>query len=151
MALAVAECQPPRELPVTLSIGTKNAFAAGDAYHYRFVEELGMYICDHQTSTNAPGEVMAICVVHLTDGKLWYIAQEGELVNGPVFRPRQIVFRTTERFWEAGAHNWQMNANSSSTNSDNRSWGGTMSAITKLPDDVLMIPASVGLLPIADA
>ena len=50
----------PTQLPVTLSIGTRRAFDGGYAYHYRFVDELHMYVCDHQTTTNVPGEVMAI-------------------------------------------------------------------------------------------
>ena len=110
-----------------------------------------MYICDHQTTTNVPGEVMALRVGHDAHGTTWYVAQEGELVDGNEFRPRQIVFRTTERFWEPGKHDWEQNANSSSTNCDNSTWGGTMSAITKVPEDVVMITASVGLLAIADA
>ena len=110
-----------------------------------------MYICDHQTTTNVPGEVMAIRVGQDPHGTTWYVAQEGVLVDGQGFEARQIVFRTTERFWEPGKHESQLNANSSSTNCDNNTWGGTMSAITKVPEDVVMIPAAVGLLPIADA
>ena len=141
----------PTELPATVSIGTKKAFAGGHAYHYCFVEEMCVYVCDHQTTTNVPGKVMALRVGHDAHGTTWYVAQEGVLVDGQEFQARQIVFRTTERFWEPGKHAWELNANSSSTNRDDSSWGGTMSAITKVPEDVLMITAAGGQLAIADA
>ena len=50
----------PAQLPVTLAIGTGRD--QGRAYNYRFVDEINMYVCDHQTTTNVPGEVMAIQV-----------------------------------------------------------------------------------------
>ena len=150
MAMDLADTRP-LQLPATLSIGTKNAFAGGKEYHYRFEEGTGMYICDHQTTTSAPGEVMAVRVCEDQHGTTWYVAQEGELIGGTEFRPRQIAFRTTERFWEPGKHAWELNANSSSTNRDDSSWGGTMSAITKVPEGVLMITAAGGHLAIADA
>ena len=94
---------------------------------------------------------MALRVGHDEHGTTWYVAQEGVLVGGQGFEARQIVFRTTERFWEPGKHEWQLNANSSSTNRDNSIWGDTMFAITEVPENVAMIPAAVGLLQIADA
>ena len=148
MALVATD---PTQLPRTLSIGTRHAYDTGKAYHYRFVDEFRMYVCDHQTTTSAPGEVMAVRVCEDQHGTTWYVAQEGELIGGTEFRPRQIAFRTTERFWEPGKHAWELNANSSSTNRDDSSWGGTMSAITKVPEDVLMITAAGGHLAIADA
>ena len=72
----------PTELPVTLSIGTRRAFDAGRAYHYRFVDEINMYVCDHQTTTNVAGEVMALQVGVDEQGTTWYVAQEGALVDG---------------------------------------------------------------------
>ena len=135
----------PTQLPVTLSIGTRRAFDGGYAYHYRFVDELNLYVCDHQTTTNVPGEVMAIATgwdEHMTT---WYVAQEGVVVDGQRFEARQFVFRTTERFWEPGRHKWQLNANSSSTNSDNSTWGGTMFAWTEVPENVDGISLAVGL------
>ena len=146
----------PTQLPVTLSIGTRRAFDGGYAYHYRFVDELHMYVCDHQTTTNVPGEVMAIQVGVDEQGRTWYVAQEGALVDGQRFEARQFVFRTTERFWEPGRHEWQLNSNSSSTNRDNSSsttvtWGDTMFAFTEVPENVAVIQAAVGLQRIADA
>ena len=94
----------PTQLPRTLSIGTRRVFDEGRAYHYRFVDELHMYVCDHQTTTNVPGEVMAIQVGVDPQGRTWYVAQEGVLVDGQRFDARQFVFRTTERFWEPGSH-----------------------------------------------
>ena len=44
----------------------------------------------------------------------------------PAVHGRQIVFRTTERFWEPGKHVWQLNANSSATNTNNTIWGDTI-------------------------
>ena len=141
----------PTELPVTLSIGTRRAFDAGRAYHYRFVDEINMYVCDHQTTTNVAGEVMALQVGVDEQGTTWYVAQEGALVDGQGFVARQIVFRTTERFWEPGRHEWQLNANSSSTNRDNSNWGDTTFAFTEVPENVGLIPAATGLLQMADA
>ena len=104
-----------------------------------------MYVCDHQTTTNVPGEVMAIATgldEHMTT---WYVAQEGVVVDGQRFEARQCVFRTTERFWEPGRHKWQLNANSSSTNSDNSAWGDTMLAWTEVPENADVISVTVGL------
>ena len=135
----------PAQLPVTVSIGTGRVFDEGRAYHYRFVDELHMYVCDHQTTTNVPGEVMAIQVAVDEQGRTWYVAQEGVLVDGQRFEARQFVFRTTERFWEPGSHEWQLNANSSSANRDNSTWGDNMFAFTEVPENVDWIEAAVGL------
>ena len=94
---------------------------------------------------------MALQVASDENGQTWYVAAEGTLVDGQRFDSRQIVFRTTERFWEPGKHSWQLNANSSATNTINTVWGDNMSAITKVPEDVALVAAAVGLLQIADA
>ena len=96
---------------------------------------------------------MAISLGVDEQGTTWYVAQEGELVDGQRFAARQFVFRTTERFWEPGKHEWQLNANSSSTNRDKTmgAWGGALSALTKVPENVSVVSAAVGLLQIADA
>ena len=140
----------PAQLPVTVSIGTGRVADEGRAYHYRFVDELHMYVCDHQTTTNVPGEVMAIQVGVDEQGRNWYVAQEGELVVGQRFDARQFVSRTTERFWEPGSHEWQLNPNSSATNRDNSTWGDSMFAFTQVPEDVEFVPAAVGLQRIPD-
>ena len=140
----------PTQLPATLSIGTKKAFAGGQAYHYRFDEGMCMYICDHQTTTNAPGEVMAIQGATDPENQMWYVAWEGQM-DGSDFRGRQMAFRTQERFWEPGTHVWQLNANSSGTNTDNTTWQGNMSAITKVPQGVDTVTAAVDVLHIPDA
>ena len=144
----------PKELPATLSIGTQKAFGGGYEYKYRFVEEINMYVCDHQTTTNVPGEVMALQVGSDECGNTWYVASEGQLSplgDGQRFDGRQIAFRTRERFWEPGEHVWQLNANSSATNTNNTVWGDNMSALTKAPENVSVVSAAVGLLQIADA
>ena len=117
---------------------------------YRFVEEAQMYVCDHQTSTGVPDEVMTIQAATDEDNKTWYCAWEGQMLNSR-FHGRQIAFRTHERFWEDGTHQWQLNANSSSKNTDNTIWTGQMSAITKVPEGVHMVTAAVDVLPIEDA
>ncbi len=150
MAAVVAYSQPT-ELPSTLSIGTQKAFAGGYEYNYRFVDDINIYVCDHQTTTNVPGEVMALQVASDENGQTWYVAAEGALVDGQRFDSRQIVFRTTERFWEPGKHSWQLNANSSATNTINTIWGDTMFAFTEVPENVGLVLAAVGLLQIADA
>ncbi len=137
----------PKQLPVTLTIGTGKAFDEGYAYNYVFVDRIGMYVCDHQTTTKVPGEVMAIATALDEQMTTWYVAQEGELVDGQRFEARQFVFRTTERFWEPGRHEWQLNANSSSTNRDKTmfAWGDAMFAFTEVPENVDVIPLAVGL------
>ena len=40
----------PKELPVTLSIGTQKTFDEGYEYKYRFVEEISLYVCDDKTT-----------------------------------------------------------------------------------------------------
>ena len=62
-----------------------------------------------------------------------------------------MVFRTQEQFWVAGEHEWQLNANSSATNTNNTVWGDSMDALTKVPEDVSVVSAAVGLLRAADA
>ena len=44
-----------------------------------------------------------------------------------------------------------MNANSSATNTNNNIWGDRMDALTKVPENVSVVSAAVGLLQIADA
>ena len=139
------------DFPSTLSIGTKKTFAGGYEYNYRFADDINMYACNHQTTTNVPGEVMTLQVGSDELGQTWYVAVEGALVDGQRFDGRQIVFRTTERFWEPGKHVWQLNANSSATNRDNTIWGDTTSAFTEVPENVGLVLAANGLLQIADA
>ena len=138
------------QLPVTLSIGTQAAFKSGYKYDYRFVDEIQMYLCDSHTTTGVPGEVMAIQGATDPENQMWYVAWEGQM-DGSDFRGRQMAFRTQERFWEDGTHQWQLNANSSSKNTDNTHWTGEMSTITKVPEGVHMVTAAVDVLPIEDA
>ena len=134
----------PTQIPIALSIGTQRAFDGGYAYHYRWVDEISTYICDQQTTTNVDGEVMAIQIGHEA-GATWYVAAEGVLINGQTFAARQLVFRTSERFWEPGRHLWQLNSRSSSTNRNNNSWDNTMHAYTQVPEHVDLVEAAVGL------
>ena len=140
----------PSQLPMTLSIGTRRAYQTGTEYHYRYVDELSMYVCDHQTTNKVAGEVMGIQVGVDEQGTTWYVAQEGVLVDGQRFEARQRVFRTTDRFWEAGKHSWQLNPNSSPTNRDNSTWGESMFAWTEVPENVELVSASAGLQHVAD-
>ena len=144
----------PKELPANLSIGTQKAFDEGYEYKYRFVEEISLYVCDDKTTTSVDGEVMAIEVCEDEYGNTWYAASEGQLSqsgDGQRFHGRQIVFRTREQFWVPGTHEWQMNANSSATNTNNNIWGDSMQAVTKVAEDASMVFAAVGLLGAADA
>ena len=144
----------PAQLPVTLSIGTGGVFDEGRAYNYRFVDEISMYVCDHQTTTSVDGEVMAISVGSDELGNTWYAASEGQLSqsgDGQRFHGRQIVFRTREQFWVPGTHEWQMNANSSATNTDDSVWGKSMSAVTQVDENVDKVIAAVGILGPANA
>ena len=151
---AVVAYSHPTQLPSTLSIGTEKAFAGGYEDNYRFVDEINMYVCDHQTTTSVDGEVMAISVGSDEYGNTWYAASEGQLSqsgDGQRFHGRQIVFRTQEQFWEPGSHEWQLNANSSATNTNNTVWGDRMDALRKVPENVGLVVAAVGMLQIADA
>ena len=144
----------PKELPVTLSIGTQRAFDGGYQYTYRFVREIQLYVCDQRTTTGVDGEVMAISISSDDDGNTWYAASEGQLSqsgDGQRFHGRQMVFRTRAQFWEAGEHEWQMNANSSATNTDDSSWGDTLRAVTQVDEGVDVVTAAVGILEAADA
>ena len=144
----------PKELPAKLAIGTQKAFDEGYEYKYRFVEEIKLYVCDERTTTRVDGEVMAISMGSDEHGNTWYAASEGQLSqsgDGQRFHGRQIVFRTQEHFWEPGKHEWQLNANSSPTNTNNTVWGAYMDALTKVPEDVSLVSAAVGLLRAADA
>ena len=60
----------PKELPVTLSIGTHGGYQ----YTYRFVQEIQLYVCDQRTTTGVDGEVMAISISSDDDGNTWYAA-----------------------------------------------------------------------------
>ena len=144
----------PKELPVTLSIGTQRAFDGGYQYTYRFVQEIQLYVCDQRTTTGVDGEVMAISISSDDDGNTWYVASEGQLLgsgDGQRFHGRQMVFRTRDQFWEAGEHEWQMNANSSATNTDDSRWGDTLRAVTQVDEGVDVVTAAVGILEAADA
>ena len=144
----------PKELPVTLSIGTQRAVDGGCQYTYRFVQEIQLYVCDQRTTTGVDGEVMAISISSDDDGNTWYVASEGQLSqsgDGQRFHGRQMVFRTRAQFWEAGEHEWQMNANSNATNTDDSRWGDTLRAVTQVDEGVDVVTASVGILEAADA
>ena len=62
-----------------------------------------------------------------------------------------MVFRTRDQFWEAGEHEWQMNANSSATNTDDSVWGKSMSAVTQVDENVDKVIAAVDILGPANA
>ena len=144
----------PKELPAKLAIGTQKAFDEGYEYKYRFVEEISLYVCDDKTTTGVDGEVMAIEVCEDEYGNTWYAASEGQLSqsgDGQRFHGRQMVFRTRAQFWEAGEHEWQMNANSSATNTDDSVWGKSMSAVTQVDENVDKVIAAVGILGPANA
>ena len=144
----------PKELPATLSIGTQKAFDEGYQYKYHFVEEIKLYVCDDRTTTRVDGEVMAISMGSDEHGNTWYAASEGQLSqsgDGQRFQGRQMVFRTRAQFWEAGEHEWQMNANSSATNTDDSVWGDSMRAVTKVDEDAGVVIAAVGILGPANA
>lgn len=129
------------ELPSTLSIGTPTAFGGYYEYHFRFVGEINMYVCDYQTTTHVPGEVMALQAGSDENGNTWYLASEGRL-SPRRFHGRQIVFRTREQFWVPGTHEWQLNANISATNTDNTLWGDHMDALTKVPGNSSVVAAA---------
>ena len=137
----------PVELPVTLTIGTQRAFDGGRQYTYHFMQEIQLYVCD-KTTTGVDGEVMAISISSDDDGNTWYAASEGQLSqsgDGQRFHGRQMVFRTRAQFWEAGEHEWQMNANSSATNTDDSAWGEILSAVTQVDEHSGVVTAAVGI------
>ena len=97
---------------------------------------------------------MAISISSDDDGNTWYAASEGQLSqsgDGQRFHGRQMVFRTQEQFWVAGEHEWQLNANSSATNTDDSVWGDSMRAVTKVEEHAGVVIAAVGILGSANA
>ena len=51
---------------LTLSIGTKKAFAGGYEYNYRVADDINMYVCDHHTTTKlSPPLAIRILVLHV--------------------------------------------------------------------------------------
>ena len=140
----------PKELPATLSIVTQRAFEESYEYKYRFVEEIQLYVCDERTTTR----VEAISMGSDDHGNTWYAASEGQLSqsgDGQRFHGRQMVFRTRAQFWEAGEHEWQMNANCSATNMDDSAWGEILSAVTQVDEHSGVVTAAVGILEPANA
>ena len=111
-------------------------------------------MCDQRTTTGVDGEVMAISISSDDDGTTWYVASEGQLSrsgDGQRFHGRQMVFRTRAQVWEAGEHEWQLNANSSATNTDDSRWGDTLRAVTQVDEDAGVVIAAVGILGPANA
>ena len=108
------------ELPREIHIGTPNFFRQGREYKYIFDDRIDCYVCSHQTTTGVPGEILAIMIADEPDGSVWYVAAEGTLQDAPDgrhrFQARQGVFRTQDSFWQVGNHEWQLNPNSSATN-----------------------------------
>ena len=126
--------------PSEIHIGTRNFSLQGREYKYIFDERVDCYICGHQTTTSVPGEVLAIMLAGDSDASPWYAAAEGCLEVQPdgraSFRVRQPVFRTQERFWETGEHKWQLNSQSSPTNTS-EIWDGSMTAQTEVPQNAI--------------
>lgn len=135
----------PVELPTAFSIGTRKAFADGYEYEYNFRDDVNAYICDHQTTTNVQGEVLAIQKAYdKANGKTWYLASEGVILEGEGFNARQAVFRTSEKFWQDGQHDWELNAYSSKENKKSTLWKGKMTAFTQVPTGVKVMTAAAG-------
>ena len=133
-------------LPSEVHIGTRNAFRQGREYKYLYDQRINGYICDHQTTTSVDGEVLAIMIQDDPNGTGWYVAVEGRFAeNEPErFIGRQAVFRTQERFWETGNHEWQLNSESSSRNTL-VTWDGSMTARTEVPQNAAEIAVSTQL------
>ena len=72
----------PKELPVTVSIGTQRVFNGGYQYTYRFVQEIQLYVCDQRTTTGVDGEVMAISISSDGDGNTWYMSLQKASCRG---------------------------------------------------------------------
>ena len=129
------------QLPSEIHIGTRNVFRQGREYKYIFDDRVSAYVCDHQTTTSVPGEVLAILEKDDPDGSVWYVAVEGSVqvaTDGrATFEARQPVFRTQERFFQTGEHEWQINSDSSETNVASATWDGSMWARTEVPQSAI--------------
>ena len=142
-------------VPSEIYIGTRKIFRQGLEYRYMFDQRVGAYVCDHQTTTSVPGEVLAILQKDEPDGSVWYVALEGSLQvasDGRArFEARQPVFRTQERFFESGDHEWQLNSESSATNVGSATWAGSMSARTEIPQSAVNLAFDAGQLAVNNA
>jgi hypothetical protein len=143
----------PTTIPSEIHIGSRKSFRQGRQFKYIFDERINGYVCDHQTSSSVPGEVLAILLQDDSDASVWYVAVEGRLEvvcdeddpdGRACFLPRQDVFRTQERFWETGDHEWQVNSQSSSTNTS-VTWDGSMTARTEVPQKAVDLAAETQL------
>lgn len=129
MAVVPFDPEGSARLPAAFSIGTDRAFERGYEFKYAWNSAIHAFVCEHQTTTKVPTEVMVIKPTPRdADGAVWFVAWEGTL-SSETFVARQGVFRTQERFWEAGNHAWERNSSSSPTNNENN-WGGSMNAET---------------------
>ena len=142
-------------VPSEIHIGTRKVFRQGCEYRYIFDERVSAYVCDNQTTTSVPGEVLVILQKNEPDGSVWYVALEGSLQVEPDgrarFEARQPVFRTQERFFESGDHEWQVNSESSSTNVASATWDGSMSAWTEIPQRALNLAFDARQLALTNA
>ena len=103
-----------------------------------------LFMCDKSTDAGKLGEILAF----MTQGN-WYVAVEGRL-GASGFEGRRPAFRTQEKFWSAGWHEWQVNQNDSGGDVD---WDtrdhGILHAETKVPGDAGTVDLLEGLQQLA--
>ena len=121
------------ELPETLSIGTRKAFARDNAYPYA-KEQIGseiIYICNKGSEWARPHEVL---VLRCENGT-WTAYDTDVSPDRKAINCRQAVFRCQGRdITQRGWHTWQINHNASPNDTGfSVDWQGTLWAETRVP------------------
>ena len=121
------------ELPETLSIGTRTAFARDNAYPYA-KEQIGsdiIYICNKGSEWARPHEVL---VLRCENGT-WTAYDTDVSPDRTAFKCRQAVFRCQGRdITQWGWHTWQINHNASPDGTGSSvDWQGELDAETRMP------------------
>ena len=107
-----------------------------------------LFMCDKTTDAGFFGEILAFMTQESATGN-WYVAVEGRL-DASGFEGRRPAFRTQEKFWCAGWHEWQVNQDDSGgdVDWDTRDHSG-LYAETKVPRDAGTVDLLEGLQQLA--
>ena len=138
---------PSVTIPTVIQIGTRSAFKNDQQYEYRWEEKHNIFMCGQTTAAGLPGEILVIMIEESATSN-WYVAVEGRLDAG--FEGRRPAFRTQEKFWRAGWHEWQVNRSNSGGDVD---WDtrdhSCLYAETKVPGDAGTVDLLEGLQQLA--
>jgi hypothetical protein len=86
-----------------------NAVIGNCQWVYIWDPNARIFMCDQISSDGFPDEKLVIDI-EVSDRGTWFVAVEGSLSTGG-FAGRRPAFRSQERFWTVGWHDWQVNRN----------------------------------------